>query len=100
MTHPAPRHATPYPVHDRSSIQTHAIILIVIGALCGAMIPMIFGIIALAQLDSDPDSARRMNRIGWIVCLIIASFGLLVILAMFLIPAIFGVALLPLLLGV
>ena len=100
MTPPAPGYAVPPPAHDRSSIQTNAIILIVIGALCGAMIPMIFGVIALTQLDSDPESARRMNRTGWIVCVIIASIVLLMILAMFVAPVIFGVALLPLLLGV
>lgn len=103
MIHPATGHGAPLPPppHDRSSIQTNAIILIVIGAMCGGMVPMIFGIIALAQLDTDPESSRRMNKIGWIVFAVIAAIALLVILAMFLAPVIFGaIALLPLLLGV
>lgn len=100
MTHPGPGYAAGPPAHDRDAIQTSAIILIVIGALCGAMIPAIFGIIAVAQLDSDPESARRMNRVGWIVCIALAALLALVILSMFLAPVLFGaVALLPLLGG-
>ena len=61
-----------YAPADRSSIQTNAILLIVAGMLCAGMVPTIFGIIALVQIDSDPVSARRMNRYGWIAFWIIA----------------------------
>lgn len=94
MTQPPP------PVPDRSSIQTNAIVLIVVGFLCGVMIPAIFGIVALVQLDSDPESARRMNRIGWIICAVLVGVTLLAVVATFvIIPVIFGVALFPVLLG-
>ena len=42
------------PAPDRGSIQTSAILLIVLGFLCGGWIPTIFGIIALVQMESDP----------------------------------------------
>ena len=94
------RHHAPPPAPDRSSIQTNAIILIVVGVLCGGMVPMVFGIIALTQLDSDPESARRMNKIGWIVFAAIIGFSvLMLVLSFVLVPVFFGVALLPLLFG-
>lgn len=61
----------PAPAPDRDSIRTNAIILIVAGALCGGMLPMVFGIIALVQVDTDPNSARTMNKIGWITLIVI-----------------------------
>lgn len=100
MSFPAPGHHAPPPAPDRSSIQTNAIILIVVGVLCGAMAPMIFGVIALTRLDSDPQSARRMNKIGWIVCAaIVGLIVLMIVLWLALIPLLFGGALLPALLG-
>src|SRR5690625_7277560 len=63
MSFPPTGHLAPPPAPDRSSIQTNAIILIVVGVMCGGMVPMVFGIIALTQLDSDPEAARRMNKI-------------------------------------
>lgn len=65
------------PVPDRGTLQTHAIILIVLGALCGSFLPSIFGIIALVQLDTNPASARTMNKVGWIV---LAIFAVLIVL--------------------
>ena len=100
MSFPATGHHAPPPAPDRSSIQTNAIILIVVGVLCGGMVPMVFGIIALTQLDSDPESARRMNKIGWIVFAAIIGFSvLMLVLSFVLVPVFFGVALLPLLFG-
>src|SRR5699024_8564838 len=55
------------PLPDRSSLQTHAIILIVLGFLCGVGLPADFGIIALVQMDSDPYSDQRMNKVGGVV---------------------------------
>src|SRR5699024_9940836 len=52
-------------------------ILIVLGFLCGVGLPAVFGIIALVQMDSDPYSAQRMNKVGWIVFW--AMLGLLVL---------------------
>lgn len=57
---------------DHSRLQTNAIVLIVVGALCGAMLPAVFGIIALAQLNSDPASSRTMIKVGWIVFIVCA----------------------------
>ena len=70
------------PAPDRGSIQTSAILLIVLGVLCGGLIPTIFGIIALVQMESDPRSARTMNKVGWIVLFV---FGIAIL-------GIFGIA--------
>ncbi|MDN5820252.1 MAG: hypothetical protein L0H74_05225 [Brachybacterium sp.] len=67
------------PLPDRSSLQTSAIILIVVGFLCGGTIPAVFGIISLVQLDSDPYTAKKMNKIGWIVFWVM--LGLLILFA-------------------
>lgn len=75
---------------QRGSIQTQAIILIVVGFLCGATVPAIFGIIALVQMDSDPFSAQRMNKVGWIVLAVIAGLIVLAVLATILIPLLVG----------
>lgn len=91
---------TPGFAPDRGSIQTSAIILIIVGFLCGGMIPAIFGIIALAQLDSNPHSARQMNKVGWIIAVILIALSLLALLASVLIPVIFGVAVVPFLFAV
>lgn len=75
---------------DRGSIRTSAILLIVLGFLCGGWIPTIFGIIALVQMESDPRSARTMNKVGWIVFCVIVGLVILGILAYF----VFGIAIL------
>lgn len=56
---------------ERSKMQTNAIILIIAGVLCGAMIPAIFGIIAMTQLDTNPPSARTMLKVGWIIFVVL-----------------------------
>ncbi|MGY5764489.1 hypothetical protein ACXET9_04720 [Brachybacterium sp. DNPG3] len=72
----------PYPyTGDQSSIRTSAIILIIVGAVCGGMIPTIFGIIALVQLDTNPASARQMNKVGWIVFWVLLAISVLAIIA-------------------
>lgn len=82
-------------VPDRQKLQTHAILLIVFGALCGSMIPSIFGIIALVQLDTNPDSARTMNKVGWIILWVCIGLIVLAILAyVLLLGGIFGAAIL------
>ncbi len=85
---------------DRGSVQTNAIILIVVGLMCGGMIPSIFGIIALAQMDTDIDSARRMNRYGWISAAILAGLAILAILLYIVVfVLIMGAAFLPFIFG-
>lgn len=78
------------PVPDRSSIQTNSIILIVAGLLCGFMIPSVFGIIALTELDKNPENARRMNKIGWIILIIVGALIVISVLATFVLPLLFG----------
>lgn len=83
------------PAPDRSTLQTHAIILIVLGALCGSFLPSIFGIIALVQLDTNPASARTMNKVGWIILVIGAVLIVLAIVFYLLVMGgIFGAVLL------
>ena len=87
---------TSQPVPDRGSIQTSAILLIVLGLLCAGWIPAIFGIIALVQMESDPRSARTMNKVGWIILWVIVGIAVLAIVAYLLFGAamlaIFGIA--------
>jgi len=88
------------PLPDRSSLQTSAIILIVIGFLCGGTLPAIFGIIALVQMDSDPYSAQRMNKVGWILFWVILGLIVLFIIGYVLFILLFvGAFSLPLLMG-
>lgn len=88
------------PVPDRGSIQTSAIILVVVGFLCGGTLPAIFGIIALVQMDSDPRSARNMNKIGWIIFWVILGLGVLLIVGYLLLSFLMvGVFALPVILG-
>lgn len=88
------------PVPDRSSLQTKAIILIVVGLLCGGTLPAVFGIIALVQLDSDPYTAQRMNKVGWILFWVMLGLFVLFIIAYVLFAVVlFGAASLPFLMG-
>lgn len=88
------------PLPDRSSLQTSAIILIVIGFLCGGGLPGIFGIIALVQMDSDPYTAQKMNKVGWIIFwVMLALIVLFIIVYVVFMVLIFGVATLPILMG-
>ncbi|MGO1284856.1 MAG: hypothetical protein ACTHWF_05220 [Brachybacterium sp.] len=88
------------PLPDRSSLQTSAIILIVIGFLCGGGLPGIFGIIALVQMDSDPYTAQKMNKVGWILFWVMVGLGVLfIIVYVVFLVLIFGVATLPFLMG-
>lgn len=81
------------PLPDRSSLQTSSILLIVVGFVCGGMLPAIFGIIALVQLDSDPYTAKKMNKIGWIVFIVMAALAIIgIILYILFFVVIFGAA--------
>jgi hypothetical protein len=88
------------PLPDRSRLQTHAILLIVLGVVCGGMIPAIFGIIALVQMDSDPYSAQRMNKVGWIIFWVLLALAVLfVVVYVVFMVLILGVATLPVMMG-
>lgn len=88
------------PLADRSKIQSSAIILIIVGFLCGGTLPAIFGIIALVQMDGDPYSAQKMNKIGWILFWVMLGLIILfIIVYVVFMVLIFGVATLPFLLG-
>ena len=88
------------PVPDKRSLQNNAIILIVVGFLCGGTLPAIFGIIALVQMETDPFSAQKMNKIGWIIFWVMLGLIVLgIILYVVFMVLIFGVAALPLLMG-
>lgn len=88
------------PSPDRGSIQTSAILLIVAGFLCGGTIPAIFGIIALVQMDTDPRSARQMNKVGWILFWVFFGLIILFVIAYFVIGGlILGAVMLPALVG-
>lgn len=88
------------PLPDRGSLQTSAIILIVIGFLCGGGLPGIFGIIALVQMDSDPYTAQKLNKVGWILFWVMVGLGVLfIIVYVVFLVLIFGVATLPFLMG-
>ncbi|MGO1390483.1 hypothetical protein [Brachybacterium alimentarium] len=85
---------------DRGSLQTSAIMLIVVGFLCGAMIPSVFGIIALVQLDSDSRSARQMTKIGWLIFWVLLGIGVLFIVGWLLVSLLmFGAVALPFVVG-
>ena len=58
--------------------------------LLRGILSVIFGIIALVQMESDPRSARTMNKVGWIVFCVIVGLMILGILAYF----VFGIAIL------
>ncbi|UEJ83248.1 hypothetical protein Bra3105_02675 [Brachybacterium halotolerans subsp. kimchii] len=80
---PLPTPPVQYP--ERQSLQTQAIVQIVIGAMCGAMIPSILGIIALVKLD-EPTTARALVKWGWISMIIIAALIVLVFLVTLVVP--------------
>lgn len=88
------------PLPDRGSLQNSAIVLIVLGLLCGGTIPAIFGIIALVQMDSDPFTAQKMNKVGWIIFWIMLALIVLAVIAyLVFFVLIMGMATLPFLMG-
>ncbi len=82
-----------YQQQSGGDITFSAIALIVVGALCTSLIGSIFGIIALVQEKSDPESARRMLKIGWIITLCFAAFTLIILAISFLLPLVMGLLL-------
>lgn len=85
---------------DRGSIQTSAIWLIVVGLLCGGTVPAIFGIIALVQMDKDPQQARQMNKVGWIIFWVLLGLAIVGVVAYFgIMILVFGLAFIPVMLG-
>lgn len=88
------------PPDDHRSIQTSAIALTVVGFLCGGGVPGIFGIIALVQMETNPSSARQMNKVGWIIFWVILGLGVLAVLAYILFfVVILGAVSMPILVG-
>lgn len=55
------------PPQTASPTNVSAIVLIVVAAVTGTLIPAIFGIIALVKQGTDPAGSRKMAKIGWIV---------------------------------
>ncbi|WP_152353012.1 hypothetical protein [Brachybacterium subflavum] len=80
---PGPTPPVQYP--ERQSLQTQAIVQIVIGAVCGALIPSILGIIALVKLD-EPTTARALVKWGWISLIIIAALIVVIVAASVVLP--------------
>lgn len=80
----APR--TPEPL--RSQITNSAIGVLVVGFLCGGTIPAILGIIALTQVDTNPQSAQTLNKVGWILCIVFAVLIIGMMLFSFVLPLI------------
>lgn len=88
------------PLPHRDSLQKNAIILIVLGFLCGSGIPAIFGIIALVQMDSDPYTAQKMNKVGWILFWVLLGVIVLAVVAYLLFTGlILGIAMIPMMGG-
>ena len=88
------------PLPERQSLQNSAILLIVLGFVCGGTLPAIFGIIALVQIDTDPYSAQKMNKVGWIIFWVMLALMVLLVVGYFLFTVlIFGVTALPFLVG-
>ncbi|MGP9537032.1 hypothetical protein ACT3SP_03430 [Brachybacterium sp. AOP43-C2-M15] len=86
------------PLPDRGSLQNSSIVLIVLGFLCGGTLPAIFGIISIVQLDSDPYSAKKMNKVGWILFWVLLA--LIIVGALLYILLMVGVFAVPFLVGV
>lgn len=88
------------PLPERRSLQNSAILLIVLGFVCGGTLPAIFGIIALVQIDSDPYSAQKMNKVGWILFWVMLGLVVLFLLAYVLFAVLlFGIATVPFMAG-
>lgn len=86
-------YAPPQPPPDAGSIQGQAIAQIVLGLLCGGMIPAILGIVALVQMNTDPAGARKLLKIGWILFAVFAAIILVIVALQFIVPLILLVVL-------
>lgn len=86
---PAAPPRTPEPL--RSQIINSAIGVLVVGFLCGGTIPAILGIIALTQVDSNPQSAQTLNKVGWILCIVFAVLIIGTMLVSFVLPVLLSI---------
>jgi hypothetical protein len=91
---PAGQHGQPYPASGQESYETSAptesnvsaIVLTILSvlSLCNLLTlgSLALGIIALAKRSTDPESSRRLTRIGWIVFAVVWALVIVGIVAL------------------
>ncbi|MCL6423006.1 hypothetical protein Bequi_06320 [Brachybacterium sp. JHP9] len=68
MTYPAPQ--TPVPGAGNETIKKNALIAMIVGFLCGGVIPGIFGLLGYLKADQEPETARKFTKWAWIALII------------------------------
>ena len=66
------------PLKDRGSLQTSAILLIVVGFLCGGIIAGVLGLLGYLKADQEPETAQKFTKWAMIVTIIVIVLYVLI----------------------
>lgn len=55
---------------ERERIKKNALIAMIVGFVCGGLLPGIFGLLGYLKADTEPETARKFTKWAWIVFII------------------------------
>ena len=58
---------TPASSFDAEKIKKNALIAMIVGFVCGGILPGILGLLGYLKADEEPETARKFTKWAWIV---------------------------------
>ena len=52
---------------DSAAIKKSALIAMIVGFICGGVIPGVLGLLGYLKADTEPETARKFTKWSWIV---------------------------------
>jgi len=72
---------TPASSFDAEKIKKNALIAMIVGFVCGGILPGILGLLGYLKADEEPETARKFTKWSWIVFAICWVIAILAIIA-------------------
>ena len=73
----------PVPSFEAEKIKKSALIAMIVGFLCGGVLPGVLGLLGYLKADQEPEAARKFTKWAWIVFAICWVLAIIFIIAYF-----------------
>lgn len=57
--------------YDVANIKKRALIAMIVGFVCGGVVPGIFGLLGYLKAETEPETAKKFTKWAWIVFIIL-----------------------------
>lgn len=74
---PAP-HGGPGSNPQNEAIKKNALIAMIVGFLCGGVIPGVLGLLGYLKADTEPETARKFTKWAWIAFAIMIALAIVI----------------------